>query len=292
MERFTETYTEIKKEVPFSARAVIRNLALTGLSFKNRLLGIEQFLTVPRVQFLYIHHSFKDELDQLRRLMYELSKHHTFISHSEAVNKVLTNTIDKPYISISSDDGFKNNLYAADILNEYNAKACFFINPGIIDEKNFKTISTHCRTKLEFPPVEFLTWDDVAQLQQQGHEIGGHTMYHDVMANMSDTQLESDLQNTYDILLSKCGTVKHFAFPYGRFFHFNEAGRKAVFKAGFTSCASAERGCHINSNQITANDRLCIRRDHVILDWNMQHILYFLANNVVKKSTMNNQFPY
>lgn len=292
MSQFTDTYAAIKKETPFSGRAVVRNIVLTGLALKNRILGIEQYLRTPRVQFLYIHHSFKDELEQLKKLLNELSKHHTFISYSEAVNRVLTNTIDKPYIAISSDDGFKNNLYAAEVLNQYNAKACFFINPGIIGENNFDTISTHCRKKLEFPPVEFLTWDDVAILQQQGHEIGGHTMFHDVMAAMNENQLAEDCQKTREILLSKCGKANHFAFPYGRFFHFNELGRKAVFKAGFISCASAERGCHINNIEQQTFDNLCIRRDHVILDWNMQHILYFMANNVVKTSAENNYFPY
>ena len=55
-----------------------------------------------RVQFLYIHHIFKDEENSFDELFLN---YHTFISHSEAVNRVINGHIDKPYISISSDDG-------------------------------------------------------------------------------------------------------------------------------------------------------------------------------------------
>lgn len=292
MEEFTGTYQEIKSGHPFSFKAVLRNFALTGLSLKDTIEGIDKYLKVPRVQFLYIHHSFRDELQDMDKLMKRLSKDHTFISYSGAVDLVLNGKIDKPYISISSDDGFKNNLYAAEILDNYGAKACFFINPGLIDEDSFDKIKQYCKEKLHMPPVEFLNWDDVLKLKADGHEIGGHTMFHGNIAGMDQNEMESDLQQTHDIIVSKCGEVKHFAFPYGRFHHFNEPGRQAVFKAGFVSCASAERGCHINNGNKLTPDKLCIRRDHVILDWNMGHTLYFLANNAKKRTEANNLFPY
>ena len=70
----------------------------------------------------------------------------------------LNNKIDKPYIAFSSDDGFKNNLFAAEILNNYGASACFFINPGLVEECDFQKIKNHCRNKLHLPPIEFLNW--------------------------------------------------------------------------------------------------------------------------------------
>jgi len=287
MGQFISNYEDLKRLKKKTLRGNLRDLALTGLSW----LASEKYLEIPRVQFLYIHHVFKDEERPLDILLKRLSKQHQFITYDEAVNKILTGTIDKPYITFSSDDGLKNNLRAAEILNQYGAKACFFINPGIIGETNFDKINKYCTDILDFPPVEFLDWDEVAQLQKWGHEIGSHTMMHMNIAKATPEAIARDMHETYKILHERCGGVKHFAFPYGRFFHFSEIGRKAVFDAGFTTCATAERGCHINGTQPISNEQLCIRRDHTVLGWDINHIMYFLVNNAKNVNANNNFYP-
>lgn len=289
---FSENYKKIKETNPIGFRGYCRNIALDGLAFINQLKDTKAILEKPRIQFLYIHHIFKDEEHKLDLLLKKLSVNHTFISYGDAINKIVENKIDKPYICISSDDGFKNNIAAAKILNEYNAKACFFINPGIVGNDSFLEIEKYCKAKLNFPPVEFMSWKDVEQLQQWGHEIGSHTMNHINVANTAKEIFVDDCTNSFEILNKMCGEAKHFAFPYGRFFHFNEGSREIVFNAGFISCASAERGCHINDVRVLKNEEVCILRDHVILDWNMNHIIYFLLNNSKKASFSNNLFPY
>ena len=287
MEKFLSRYEDLKRTKSRTLRSYVRDLALSGLS----LAASEKYLAVPRVQFLYIHHVFKDEEKRLDSLLKRLSKDHQFITYNDAVEKILRGTIDKPYITFSSDDGLKNNLRAAEILNEYNAKACFFINPGIIGEVDYDKIKRFCTETLDFPPVEFLNWDEIGQLQQWGHEIGSHTMMHMNIATQAEQQISDDMHQTYRILSEKCGGVKHFAFPYGRFFHFSATGRKAVFDAGFTTCATAERGCHINPMAPISDIDLCIRRDHTVLGWDMNHIMYFLINNAKHASVNNNFYP-
>jgi peptidoglycan/xylan/chitin deacetylase (PgdA/CDA1 family) len=284
---FVTNYSEVKSQKPATLKSFIRNIALTGLS----LATDRKYLDKPRVQFLYLHHLFTDEEKQLDTLLKTLSHNYTFISYKEGVEKILAGTIDKPYIVFSSDDGFKNNLRAAEILGDYNAKACFFINPGIVGETDFEKIKRHCSETLRFPAVEFLNWNEVEKLQQWGHEIGGHTMMHMNIAEASEQKIKDDMGQTFDILKKRCGTVNHFAFPYGRFHHFSAAGRKAVFEAGFTSCATAERGCHVNPPHGLNNTNLCIRRDHIMLGWTLQHIMYFLANSAKKANVNNNLFP-
>ena len=280
-------YEDLVRSKKRTLRGYARDLALSGLS----LAASEKYLAIPRVQFLYIHHVFQDEEKRLDALLKRLSKNHEFISYNDAVDKILTGEIDKPYITFSSDDGLKNNLRAAEILNEYNAKACFFINPGIIGETNFEKIKEFCIGTLDFPPVEFLNWDEVGKLQEWGHEIGSHTMMHMNIAATNTMQIKDDMHQTYRILTERCGQMKHFAFPFGRFFHFSEAGRKAVFDAGFTTCATAERGCHINPLTPISNQDLCIRRDHTVLGWDMKHIMYFLINNARHASVNSNFYP-
>jgi peptidoglycan/xylan/chitin deacetylase (PgdA/CDA1 family) len=289
---FISTYEELLKWRPHTLRDTARGLALKGLILRDAVTGAsEKYINKPRIQFLYLHHVFRDEEQKLEQLLNRLSDHFEFISYSDAVDKILSGTIDKPYISFSSDDGVKNNLIAAEILNGYNAKACFFVNPALIGETEYEKIRSHCVDTLDFPVVEFLNWDDLSNLLKQGHEIGGHTMSHMNIAKASYDEIVADAKQTLDVLKAHCGRIKHFAFPYGRFFHFSEAGRKAVFEAGYISCASAERGCHVNHDRPLKPEELCIRRDHIVLDWGIDQIFYFIINNAKNASVQNNLFP-
>ena len=292
MDQLTTKFKEVKKNRPVSLREIVRNIALNGLSLKTKLTNSEKLFEKPRIQFLYIHHVYEDETMNFDKLLNALMKNHTFISYSDAVNKILSNKIDKPYVSISSDDGFKNNLKAAEILEKYGIKACFFINPDTIGLTNFSKIKIFCKQRLNFPPTEFLNWNDVDHLVKNGHEIGSHTIGHINIANTSMTEFEDNLNKSYEIIHNRCGNAHHFAYPYGRFFHFNQEAYNLVFKAGFVSCASAERGCHISPKEKMNPNHLFIRRDHVICDWNINHVLYFLLNNSKYSSLATNISPY
>ncbi|MHA4808327.1 polysaccharide deacetylase family protein [Flavitalea flava] len=292
---FVDTYQELKVYKPPTARSRLRDLALSTIAGGFGLLHDQKELfRKPRIQFLYIHHVFRDEEKSLAVLLEYLSRDHHFISYSEAVNRILKSDIDKPYICISSDDGLKNNLAAASILNDFNAKACFFICPSIIDERDPEKAGEFARVRLHFPPVEFLTWKEVEFMQKQGHEIGAHTLSHINIAATPQAALEEEIAGCHAAIKAKCGSADHFAYPYGRFSDFTEYGRKLVFQSGFGSCASAQRGCHItdrNKNKSEEPENLLIRRDHIILSWPLQHILYFLASSSKKASEKNNHFP-
>jgi peptidoglycan/xylan/chitin deacetylase (PgdA/CDA1 family) len=289
---FFETYAEVKAEMPSGLRGWLRDLALRGLTLTHSRAATEAALSKPRVQFLYIHHVFRDEESALRRLLDFLMRQHTFISYSEAVDRIWNDRITNPFIAVSSDDGFRNNLAAGKILNEYGISGCFFINPGITELKQYDDIARHCRDTLFFPPVEFLNWDEVTELKKLGHEIGAHTMKHMDIGATPASQVADDLAACHEIISRRCGEARHFAFPYGRFSNFNREGREACFRSGFISCATAERGCHVGAGRKLNPEELCIRRDHVVLDWKPGHTTYFLVQNARRASPENNFFPY
>jgi peptidoglycan/xylan/chitin deacetylase (PgdA/CDA1 family) len=289
--RFTEHYSEIKNHAPRGLRGTVRHLALHGLSLGQRVSGGAKLFARPRIQFLYIHHVFRDEENGLRRLIRALEKQHHFISYSEAVERVLNNNIDKPYIAFSSDDGFLNNLVAGRILKDAGISACFFLNPGTIAEKDPEKIKQFNAERLHFPPVEFMDWKDVKTLQGMGHEIGSHTMHHINMATTNDAELKKELMDSKKILQENCGEINHFAFPYGRFSNFSEKARSLVFETGYNSCATAERGCHFAHAHRPDPEKLAIHRDHVVLAWPLEHTLYFMARNAAEPPR-ERHFPY
>ena len=289
---FATQFTAVLQRKPITLRDNVRSLVLDLLFAKEALIGYKKQLQKPRVQMLYFHHIFEDEEQKFRLLLQKLAKHHTFISHSEAVARIVNNEIDKPYISFSSDDGFKNNIKAAEILSEFGASCCFFINPDLIGEKNFEIIKNHCNEKLDFPATEMLNWKEVVQLQKMGHEIGSHTLNHKKVIDMPHDEMYEDLSKSKSDIEKYCGEIKHFAYPYGRFFHFNALARKLTFNSGYLTCSSAERGCHINATEPQRIEEILFRRDQIIVHWKWQHIFYFIINNAKKASVSNNKFPY
>lgn len=293
---YYDTYDEIIKIKGVKFRSSLRNMlrakVLDGLYLMDILRNANKELSKPRVQFIYIHHVFKDEEKALDNMIKYFKQNHEFISYSEAVERVLLGNIDKPYMSISFDDGLQNNLKAAEILTQNDVKACFFINPRFANSQDFNTVRQYCADKLHLPPVQFLSWNEIGQIQAMGHEIGSHSMEHHNLVALDEAVLYDDIQQSFEIIKMHCGEVKHFAFPYGRYHHFSETARSIVFKSGFISCASAERGCHTNSNNILNRETLCILRDHVLLNWNIKHICHFIINNSRNMNFYNNFFPY
>lgn len=289
--QFTKQYSEFSALQPRTMRGLLRSAALPILDLKERILSANGIgLREPRVQMLFFHHVFEDERAPFDRLLRTLAHTHVFVSHSEAVRRILAGENAEPCISFSSDDGLKNNLYAAEILERYGATACFYINPNSIGLREPQQLEAFCRSRLELPPVEFLDWDDVSALQARGHEIGAHTMDHINVANTPSEAFSADLARSRQTLLERCGSAHHFAYPYGRFFHFNTAAMMEVFKAGFDSCASAERGCHSCEEPI-AKDQLLLRRDLLVAAWPLSHNMYFIRRHARLRQLACNQWP-
>lgn len=294
--KLTTNYSEIWDSELFSRtpleeiRFLLRNRSLDLLSLKNKFFREREYLKKPRIQFLYIHHVFVDELEKFDTLLKSLSLDHEFISYSEAVEKILKGKIDKPSIVISSDDGFKNNLDAAKILDKYAIKGCFFINPASIGLSEPKSIKKFCNSNLHFPATEFLTWDDIEFLLKSGHEIGSHTMSHIDISKCSLDLVESELSESFHLINSKCGTAKHFAYPFGNYSFFSKAAMELVYSVGYKSCASAERGCYFEQEKKVDRSDLLIRRDHIVCDWELDHILYFLISNSKSNKDLKNPF--
>ena len=271
-------------------RSLARSLALSGLAAVGRLTGLQASLSRPRVHFLYLHFVPGREEENFRRLLKTLSKDHHFISYSDAVARVYSGAIDRPYVTFSVDDGIRNGLRLAELLDEFGAKACFFVCDRIPEMNSPAEIDEFCRRELEIPPTRFLSWDDMASLLRAGHEIGNHSARHRTLSDLSADQLEDDIAGGLVRLRSRLGdTVRHFAWPRGRFFYMSAEAAAVVFRSGHTSCASAERGCHVS--RPISRESLCIRREHLIGRWPLAHSLYFISRSAASADEATNRWP-
>lgn len=260
-------------------------------------IGVDQLrynqardLARPRVQIMMLHEVSARGQDLFRRMLDHLGKYHRFISYSDAIEKIVSGRMDAPYLAFTFDDGLNNNLVAARILAERHISGCFFVCPAIIEATDHAAMERFRREQLrDREATGVLSWREIETLLKDGHEIGGHTATHANLAESHGPALVHETFGCYETLRQKIGPTPHFCWPFGRFRHMNPEAVRAVFDAGFTTCASAERGCHTVAAG-TAR-QLCVRRDQVDQDWPLSHVEWFLARNSRRAGPASNRWP-
>jgi peptidoglycan/xylan/chitin deacetylase (PgdA/CDA1 family) len=268
-------------------RRFLRSQALDVISAFSREGALER----PRVQILMLHHVLADEERSFRALLERLLQKHTFLSYSDAVARVISGNIDRPYISVTFDDGLRNHLRAAEILRNYDISGCFFVCERMLNRRPDAEVAAYCARELGLPPVELLSWSDVEGLAAAGHEIGNHGRRHRVLASLTAGELADEIGGALHSLRRRLGKVEHFAWPRGWANAFSAAAAGEVFRAGHRSCASGIRGCHVSGAAREPRD-VCLRRDHVIAADPLRHTTYFLAKNSLRATDATRDWPW
>ena len=275
----------------YKARDLVRHVVLDGIVMKYQLTGeFEAIKEKPVVQFMLLHDVYRNEEKKFAELLEWLSQRFKFVSYSEAVDAMNSGKITEPMINISFDDGMANNYVAAKIMREFEAKGCFFVCPNIVNESSSQKIAEFCSRQLHRDPCEFLGWDKLAEMKSWGHEIGSHTLNHTNLKSVSSAQAEDEINRSRDLIVEALGGVQHFAWPYGRYFHLTDEIAKMVFEAGYSSCASGERGSHV-AHQDSSNRRICVHRESMKLHWPLRHIKYFVAKSANLKLGPESTWP-
>lgn len=275
-----------------TVRSAIRSTFIEAHMTKLKATGeFGRLIARPRVHFVYLHHVFDDEIANFRRTLEEIGRTHEFVTYSRAVELVYSGKADRPYACVSFDDGLKSTRNASLAMDELGISGCFFVCPAIVGEKDREMVRRFAETRLHYPPMEVLSWDDVEDMLARGHEIGSHTYSHPNMAEVSVEQAIDELQLSGEVLRSRLGGVKHFAWPTGKWENFSARAGKAVFDLGYESCASAIRGCHMPRETRVVPRDVCLRRDHVMGSWPLHHNMYFLARSVLRAHGNDYEWP-
>jgi peptidoglycan/xylan/chitin deacetylase (PgdA/CDA1 family) len=96
----------------------------------------------------------------------------------------------------------------------------------------------------ETPPPwsRMMSWSEIRDLSQSGHEIGSHSMSHGLLPQLGDAELEWELRESHDRLSAATGHgVKSFCYPNGSF-----DGRvlQAMRKGPYSNAVSTRIGLH------------------------------------------------
>lgn len=138
----------------------------------------------------------------------------------------------KPIV-LTFDDGWKNQYtYAFPLLKKYGFTATFFIFTSAVGHKNF------------------MSWDEIREMDTAGMTIGGHTRTHPYLTKITDPQiLEKEISGGKEVIESHIGhKIEVFAYPFGLY---NATTTKAVRKAGYRIARTSKPGLwHTNKSLI------------------------------------------
>ena len=87
------------------------------------------------------------------------------------------------------------------------------------------------------PPRDYSasTWDELREMQQNGIEIGAHTINHPILSKIALPSLESEIAGSKIVIEERLGTKIHsFCYPNGMLDDINSSVVSEVKKAGFT----------------------------------------------------------
>jgi peptidoglycan/xylan/chitin deacetylase (PgdA/CDA1 family) len=150
------------------------------------------------------------------------------------------NTTRLDSVNLNNHDFLLNGTFAENwqTINDY----CL----SIADELKYrciKELANHLKVELPIKAPERYspcTWPQLTEMQNAGIEIGGHTVTHPSLGQVSITQAKVEIENCYNELNNKLGEQQRtFCYPNGAPNDYNEAIKDIVKDAGFVNAVTA-----------------------------------------------------
>ena len=161
------------------------------------------------------------------------------ITFEDLVDKRLISRLEygKRYIIITVDDGYKDNYELLfPLLKKYNFKVVIYTVSG----------ETFNRWDVEVPSnpekrVELMSPEQIRELSESGLvEIGGHTVTHPHLNQLTSNEQEQEIYNNKIALESMIGKrLTSFAYPYGSL---NEDSKNITSKVGYQFAVATDSG--------------------------------------------------
>lgn len=185
---------------------------------------------------------------------------------------IITNeikSINSDSYILTFDDGFKSDFeIVLPILNKYKLKAIFFIVPSFVGKE------------------DYLTWEQIKVLKDNGMEIGSHSLTHPNFTNLNKNEKITEIMESKRIIESKLNSKIHsFAFPFG---FFDKESENIVFSSGYSFCFNSKHGLNASSSKVLKRNSLNgssskINIDNTLKAVNKTLLLWFLEDFIKSK---------
>ena len=124
-------------------------------------------------------------------------------------------------VSLTFDDGNADNYAVASVLKQYGFHATFYIPSGLVGSQGF------------------MRWDQLLTLQNDGNEIGGHTLDHIKLAGLDAGTLRHEICDDRTNLMEHGFNPVSFAYPFG---NYDGQVRQIVKDCGYSDARTIRGG--------------------------------------------------
>lgn len=141
-----------------------------------------------------------------------------------------------PGVAVTFDDGYLDNLInAAPVLAQHEIPATVFVvaaRTGMILDHDGGD-----------PNARLLTWDQLAALLDAGWTVGGHTMTHPRLSDLSRSEQRHEIQGCKRVIERSLDVeVRAFAYPFGSALDYTPESAALVREAGYRYAVSNRYG--------------------------------------------------
>ena len=186
-------------------------ITLKSVSFVFLFINILSASEIKNSATIFMYHKFgvskypstSVTIDQLESHISELKKQKYNIRSLDFIVDTIINDGDLPNntIGISVDDADKSFFEVGwPLFKKNNIPVTLFVTTGTIvkDNKNY------------------INWDQIRKLKEEGVTIGAHSHTHTHMANIQLDEVRSEIETSNKIFLKELGEIPTlFAYPYG-----------------------------------------------------------------------------
>lgn len=222
-------------------------LILTFFFGLNLILStkISDIIEVPRPSFIqvkdkeivsFIYHRFGDNrypstntsLENFEaHINYLKSNDYQIVTLSQAIEYLNSDQPIQKTAVLTIDDGYKSFITKGfPILKKHGVTATLFINTEVVGYK------------------DFIDWEGLKMLSDEGIEIGNHSETHPYFLNLPEASryrtFRKELINSQQVIQARLGiTPKVFAYPYGEY---DNKMKTIVREVGFTAAVAQNSG--------------------------------------------------
>jgi len=146
-----------------------------------------------------------------------------------SIDKNYSNVLDKNSISLTFDDGYKDNLKALDICEKHEIPFTLYITTHEIGKENY------------------LSRDDILRFSNSTLcTLGAHSHTHPLLASLSYNEQLNELTKSKQILEDIIGSkITHMSYPHGSY---NEDTLKIIEELGYQVVTSSHIGLNTTNN--------------------------------------------